>query len=148
MRTCDALHDLVSFVQFKKREKHPCRRSDTPWVFFTFFKLYKWYQIAQNITYRYTSYVCTIMCTNLDFYLNALQSVTGRFWWHRWSPILFCFEETDWGRSALKKWQKLETLFIAKKGWSFLGTLQFLSTTCIQLFEQNINLQLKLHTYL
>ena len=21
-----------------------------PWVFFTFFKLYKWYQIAQNIT--------------------------------------------------------------------------------------------------
>ena len=23
-----------------------------PWVFFTFFKLKKWYQIAQNITYR------------------------------------------------------------------------------------------------
>ena len=22
-----------------------------PWVFFTFFKLYKWYQMAQNITY-------------------------------------------------------------------------------------------------
>ena len=22
---CDALHDLVPFVQFKKREKHPCR---------------------------------------------------------------------------------------------------------------------------
>ena len=22
-----------------------------PWVFFTFFKLYKWYQIAQRITY-------------------------------------------------------------------------------------------------
>ena len=21
------------------------------WMFFTFFKLYKWYQIAQNITY-------------------------------------------------------------------------------------------------
>ena len=26
-------------------------KSDTPpWVFFTFFKLYKWYQIAQNMT--------------------------------------------------------------------------------------------------
>ena len=24
MRICDALRDLVSFVQFKKREKHPC----------------------------------------------------------------------------------------------------------------------------
>ena len=27
-------------------------KSNTPpWVFYTFFKLYKWYQIAQNITY-------------------------------------------------------------------------------------------------
>ena len=27
-------------------------RSDTlPWVFFTFLKFYKWYQIAENITY-------------------------------------------------------------------------------------------------
>ena len=62
----DALHDLVSIVQFKKREIHPWRsitfsnrlvacnftKSNTPpWVFFTFFKLYKWYQITQNITY-------------------------------------------------------------------------------------------------
>ena len=61
--TCGALHDLVPFVQFEKREKHPWRsatsikvagnftKSNTPpWVFFTFFKLYKWNQIAQNIT--------------------------------------------------------------------------------------------------
>ena len=62
---CDALRNLVSFVVFKKHEKHP-RRSDNfskvailvklqgsacnvtkintpPWVFFLFFKLYKWY---------------------------------------------------------------------------------------------------------
>ena len=25
--------------------------NNPPWVFFTFLKLYKWYQIAQNITY-------------------------------------------------------------------------------------------------
>ena len=44
---CDALNDLVPFVQFKKREKHPWRSADfsntkintPPWVFFTFFKL-------------------------------------------------------------------------------------------------------------
>ena len=42
-----ALRDLVPFVQFKKREKHPCRsvnfsKTNTPpWVFFTFLKLYK-----------------------------------------------------------------------------------------------------------
>ena len=62
----DALHDLVPFVQFKKREKHPWRnliftkfaglacnfaKSNTPpLVFFMFFKLYKWYQIVLNIT--------------------------------------------------------------------------------------------------
>ena len=53
---CGALRDLLAFAQFKKHEKHPWRsvtftKSNTPpWVFFMFFKLYKWYQIAQNIT--------------------------------------------------------------------------------------------------
>ena len=55
--------DLVPFVQFKKSEKHPWRSvnfskvdsnfskiNTLPWVFFTFFKLYKWYQIAQCTT--------------------------------------------------------------------------------------------------
>ena len=62
-RTCDALCDLVPFVQFKKREKHLWRSvnfskvarfteiNTPPWMFFTFFKLYRWYQIAQRITY-------------------------------------------------------------------------------------------------
>ena len=64
---CGALRDLVQFVQFKKREKHPWRSvnfsklqaspcnftkiNTPPWVFFTFFKLYKWYQIAQHTTF-------------------------------------------------------------------------------------------------
>ena len=55
---CDALRDLVPFVQFKKREKRPWRsvnfseacnfaKINTPTlVFFAFFKLYKWYQIC------------------------------------------------------------------------------------------------------
>ena len=43
---CDALHDLVPFVQFKKREKHPWRSvtlvtriNSPPWVFFKFFNI-------------------------------------------------------------------------------------------------------------
>ena len=59
----DALRDLIPFEQIKNREKRPWRsvtyskvagftKSNTlPWVFFTFFKLYKWYQIAQSMTY-------------------------------------------------------------------------------------------------
>ena len=59
-KICDALSDLIPFVQYKKREKHPWRSvnfckvagftkiNTPPWVFFTFFKLYKWYQIAQQ----------------------------------------------------------------------------------------------------
>ena len=68
MNICGALHDLVPFAQFKKPEKHPWRSkintrawvfftsnftkiNTPPWVFFMFFKLYKWYQIAQCTTY-------------------------------------------------------------------------------------------------
>ena len=59
----DVLRDLVLFVQLKKCEKHPWRNVNLvklacnftesnapPWVFFTFFKLCKWHQIAQRKT--------------------------------------------------------------------------------------------------
>ena len=48
----DALRDLVPLVHFKKREKHPWRNvtfskvKTSSWVFFTFFKFYKWSQIV------------------------------------------------------------------------------------------------------
>ena len=57
LRISKALRDLVPFVQIEKRIKHPWKsaiftKSNTPpWEFFTFFKLYKWYQIAQSISY-------------------------------------------------------------------------------------------------
>ena len=56
---------MVPFIQFQKREKHLWRSvtfskvegkaynftksNISPWIFFTFFKLYKWYQIAQRM---------------------------------------------------------------------------------------------------
>ena len=62
---CGALRDLVPFVQFKNREKHPWRSvnfskvagndikiNTSSWMFFRFFKLDKWYQIAQRTTFR------------------------------------------------------------------------------------------------
>ena len=63
MNICDALHDLVPFIQFEKRENAhggvlllvSCNftKSNTPpLAFSTFFELYKWYQIAQRITYK------------------------------------------------------------------------------------------------
>ena len=76
-KMCGALRDLVPFVQFKKHEKYhggvlilvklqasACKFTKInapPWVFFTFFKLYKWYQIAQRAT-------CMKLC--------ALQTMT------------------------------------------------------------------------
>ena len=55
----NTLGGLVPSVQFKKREKQLWRseawnfsKSITPpWVFSTFFKLYKWYEIAQSVSY-------------------------------------------------------------------------------------------------
>ena len=55
----DGVGDLVPFIQFKNvKNTHGGvlllvklqAKSNTPsWVFFTFFKLYKWYQIAHRI---------------------------------------------------------------------------------------------------
>ena len=50
----DALRDLAPFAQFKKREKPLLvklillllKSNTPPWGFFTFFKLYQWYQIV------------------------------------------------------------------------------------------------------
>ena len=63
---CDTLYDLVPFVQFKKHEKHSWRSNTftkiagfslqlykkyySSMVVSTFFKLYKWYQIAQSVS--------------------------------------------------------------------------------------------------
>ena len=44
---CGALHNLVPLVQFKKCKKHPWRNVKV----LVLVKLYKWYQIAQRITY-------------------------------------------------------------------------------------------------
>ena len=58
---CDAMCNLVAFVQLKRHKKHPWRSVDfskvntAPWVFFMFFKLYKCYQIAQR-TYILSMY--------------------------------------------------------------------------------------------
>ena len=55
----DTSRNSIPFERFKKRKKYPWRSATSsnftnsitlPWVFFTFFKLYKWYKIAQRIT--------------------------------------------------------------------------------------------------
>ena len=60
--TFGALRNLVAFVQFKKSMKNTNRAvllvvklqvKAPPWVIFTFFKLYKWYQIAQNVSHNF-----------------------------------------------------------------------------------------------
>ena len=61
----DALRDLIPFVQFKKHERNPRRSlakacnftisNTASWMFFTFFKLYKWYQIMLSVMYSYYS---------------------------------------------------------------------------------------------
>ena len=66
---CDALHNVILLVQFKKCEKHQggvlktcnfTKSNTTPWVFFMFFKLYKWQQIAQH-TYKLKGWVLRIL---------------------------------------------------------------------------------------
>ena len=78
---CDALRDLVPFVQFKKLEKHLWRSVNfskvagfsLPWVFFTFFKFYKWYQIAQRITYILLHIKIVLFQTLFCLFLKSLK---------------------------------------------------------------------------
>ena len=87
-RICGVLRDLVPFVQFWKCEKHPWRSvtsvnllaeacnftkiSTHPWVFFTFLKLYKWYQITQRITLG-------ILSNMLDFFVKIAAFSSSLF---------------------------------------------------------------------
>ena len=41
------------------------RSNIPPWVFFTFFKLYKWYEIVQRITYRLSLYMVLVLSSSL-----------------------------------------------------------------------------------
>ena len=64
----DALRNLLPSIQFKKRKKthggvlllvklqvlacNFTKKNTPPWVFFMFFKLYKWYEVEQRTTYN------------------------------------------------------------------------------------------------
>ena len=48
-KKCDAFRNLVPLVPFASACNFT-KINSLLWVFFTFFKLYKWYQIAQRTT--------------------------------------------------------------------------------------------------
>ena len=101
----DVLRDLVPSVQFKKREKHPWRsvtfsplvkleaaynftKSNTPpWLFFTLFKLYKWYQTAQSIRYiplplgLKNCFLQTFRQPLIHVNLWAIENTWTSWWW-------------------------------------------------------------------
>ena len=86
----DALRNLVPFMQFKKRVKHPWKsvtfsRSVTLVLKATLlrvFKLYKWYQIAQYIT-NHKLYFFFILCLNL--WLRGERKASWTKIWHSWT---------------------------------------------------------------
>ena len=82
---CYILRHLETFVEFEKREKHPWRsvtcstKTNTPpWVFFTFFKLYKWYQIAQRIIF--SKLWSLFIKTTYSLIYVQLCIVSSKFW--------------------------------------------------------------------
>ena len=49
-RCATLLHNTLQPHTAKLKARNFTKSNTTPWVFFTFFKLHKWHQIAQNIT--------------------------------------------------------------------------------------------------
>ena len=79
----DVSDDLVPFVQFKNRKNTveevlllvKFTKSNTPpWVFFTFSKLYKWYQIAQSTSYNERFEAMSVLSSR--FFGNDLKQVS------------------------------------------------------------------------
>ena len=94
MSICDALRDLVPFMQFKKHEKHQWRSvtfskvtnyrlsacnftkiNTPPRVFFSFFfKLYKWYQIAQKHHILVVRKMCLVnLLSNMEMIKTSIS---------------------------------------------------------------------------
>ena len=48
------------------------KSSTPPWVFFVFFKLYKWYEIAQSVTFSHD--MCVVVFS-FDSFLSTLTGV-------------------------------------------------------------------------
>ena len=57
---CAIWYHMYNLKNVKNTQAEACnftKINTPPWVFFTFFKLYKWYQIVQRITFYKTSKV-------------------------------------------------------------------------------------------
>ena len=120
---CVALGDLVPFVQMYRLLAWNFTRSHTPpWVFFPFFKLYKWYQILQNMTYTFSarikiswrkSFSCIQIMTWFTIYFEQYQHIkqepkNKKYWisfWHdrnRYEVTGLCLRTClDWFRRVL-----------------------------------------------
>ena len=90
--------DLAPCVQFEKREKHSRRNvTFSLKVFFTFFELYKWYQIAQSVSYEFLQMQALHCAFTLIFdhvfvrILNTLFftfSLIRNFWWFQQEKLI------------------------------------------------------------
>ena len=83
-------------------------KSNTPpWVFFTFFKVYKWYQIAQNITkshnIHFLSWRHSCKRTNRKVRMSSILSILS----------LQLFQDI-FILSKHKKWQKFPSIIFYK----------------------------------
>ena len=81
---------VLLLVKFQTSATSFTKSNTPPWVFFTFFKLYKWYQIAQrttNVGIKKTAQGSCylrqyqVMCTEIDIWLYTKETLhwKGRF---------------------------------------------------------------------
>ena len=77
---CDALHDLVPFVQFKKCEEHPTLlKSDTPpWAFFTFCNCTNGFKLRKASHFMSESFCNFVSCHLQDANSKELILTTAK----------------------------------------------------------------------
>ena len=81
------------YIQNSCRLQPPTKSNTPPWLFFTFLKLYKWYQIAQSVAYdAYIHSSCFDSIQVLFVYLN----VSKKFIIKSTSTCLIFICHSDW----------------------------------------------------
>ena len=63
---------LILVVKLQTSACNFTKINSPPWVFFTFFKLYRWYQIGQR-----TTILCLILAQKLPLYRNIVSKING-----------------------------------------------------------------------
>ena len=107
---CAIWYHFYNLKNAKNTYKGTCnftKNNTPPWVFFTFFKLYKWYQIAQSITYS------SLIAQLLNCFWQEIEQSLLAYWYNLICTFFRCDSSPQWTVVLILKWVSVCILVFA-----------------------------------